>query len=412
MHFNSPGLSAIFNEIKHSDRNHILDLGEMRANTFQFFSAQSCKFHFENLREFLIQQNDESRKHFQTALNDYLTTFSESHQFDVILLWDLINYLSIDQLAILLEKIKPHCKENTLVYSLTYIAKKIPDTPSRFQINTHDSIDIEIIENATREKSLITSSMIVKRLPEFMLETNLFNTTTIESGIVENLLRFTPNLKHQEKNLIKNQYSYEKKTYQSETQSKATQSLTHHASPGLIYFIKYLQKHKRTKVLNLGKDIIENNNLLTKHIGQITAEDLSCRYSEYGFKLGPHTLKFSDNKKFDGILLWDFLNQLDKSTVQEIYYRLIDICQPGTLIYIINFSKQTQKPLPGHYYIQNNGHLKFQAKPSKSDQDENTTTPLSTANLLKVFNNMRIKKSFVLLPGMARGVHEIVLECL
>src|SRR5687767_11639374 len=86
----SPGLTAIYNEIKVSRFNRVLDLGASSAKSFNFFRELSCKIRFANLIECVVDERSNPRvgDDLVRGLAAYLDEFPGEEQFDVILAWD------------------------------------------------------------------------------------------------------------------------------------------------------------------------------------------------------------------------------------------------------------------------------------------------------------------------------------
>ena len=134
----SPGLTTIYNEIKSSQRNRVLDLGPAMAGTFEFLSDLSCKIHFENLSNLLPA--DEalakkiSSKKLQEMLSEYLSTYLKDNQFDIIFTWDYFNYFDQQTLQVLMTCLIKHCRPDTLIHSIRYMNSSIPEQPRGFEI--------------------------------------------------------------------------------------------------------------------------------------------------------------------------------------------------------------------------------------------------------------------------------------
>lgn len=54
--------------------------------------------------------------------------------FDVILTWDLFNYLESAAVKTLMARLTPHCRHETLLFALTFTGREIPDEPGLCRI--------------------------------------------------------------------------------------------------------------------------------------------------------------------------------------------------------------------------------------------------------------------------------------
>src|SRR5690606_3573877 len=97
-------------ELKLSKRNNILDLGSSSAASFQFFSRLSCHIHFEGVDSFLADCGEAwaSGEALRESLDDYLSEFADGKKFDIILTWDIFNYLDRETLQWLVARLNQH----------------------------------------------------------------------------------------------------------------------------------------------------------------------------------------------------------------------------------------------------------------------------------------------------------------
>ena len=137
----SPGITAIYNELKSSTHNSVLDLGSASAASFQFFSRLSCHIHFESIDNFFAECGEAwvSGETLRAGLDEYLSAFSDTKQFDVILAWDIFNYLDRDTLQWLIARLNHHCRPNTLLHSIKLSAA----TCRRYRVIFKYSINIK-----------------------------------------------------------------------------------------------------------------------------------------------------------------------------------------------------------------------------------------------------------------------------
>src|SRR5690606_37566933 len=141
----SPGLTAIFNEVKGSRVNHVLDLGPSSAKNFNFFTQLSCKIRFENLTECLADQYHEGldNESLMASLQQYLDDLqAEKDAFDLILTWDIFNYLDLAGVQWLMRKLSAFCRPGALIHTVKYVSQRIPLQPQEFQILSQYQLQI------------------------------------------------------------------------------------------------------------------------------------------------------------------------------------------------------------------------------------------------------------------------------
>jgi len=128
----SPGIAAIYNEVKHKEKIHILDLGSLSASCFEFFSSISCKIYFESLNDFVIENASLPEADLVRRIENYLLSHDSNEYFDVVLCWDLLSYMPLEAVSVLLTRIRSYCKPHTLIHSIRYLGRNIPQSPARF----------------------------------------------------------------------------------------------------------------------------------------------------------------------------------------------------------------------------------------------------------------------------------------
>ena len=410
--FPSQGLSSILQKIQSSrSRNTILDMGEMRPGTFNYFSKLSCKIHFENLRALFLEIQAKPEITFKQQLDTYLIEYELNTKFDVIFLWDLTNFLSIEEIVYLFKKLQPYCKSNTLIHSLSYIGKLAPDSPSKFQVGANGEIQVENMGKMIPKKSNITTLSILKNLDSFMMETNLFNSNSVSSGISENILKYVPHYNIKDKTLDKKNYAFKQNGVES-FYRKTTEKLNgqHHFTPAIESIINSIKQPARIKLLDLGKDISENNDFLLNFSSQVFNENLSrfvdCNHQAVKFKMSKQTLVYDKNIYFDAIFTWDLFNYLEFDDLKSIGDRLAEVCKVGTKIYVLAYSSAQRPSRPQSFYIKSASDLEFHASEHLVENREK----INSVRLLRAFKNAKIKKTYLMQQNMQKGFCEYVLE--
>jgi len=411
LNLSSPALAAIFNAIEDSPDNNILDLGEMRGGTFSFFSSLNCHFHSENLREFVIDNQAADAELFNHNLDQFISFNDRDKKFDIVLMWDLLNYLPIQQVIYLFEKLKPFCNENTLIHSLTYMTKSIPENPARVSIVDNEHITADIKRPLKPNLHKRTSLTLVKNISDFMMETNLFSTANVSTGIKEDLLRYVPHLQNQQKNLTKKEYSYQHQSFDINANILIERkNLNEYQLPGLFSVLEHTKTTDNAAILDLGYDNQVNGIELLHYAKRIIPENLPAFIKHtQGLRklhLNSKSIAFTPAISVDTILVWDIFNYLSIDEMREVAERIKRCSHTGTLIHILCYSTPKIAAKPQGFYIHKDKHimLKEEAKTEKPDK------LLNSMSLLKVFNNTQIKSTHLLQPGMPKGLYEFVLE--
>lgn len=144
----SPGFELLLGQLQQPRRYHILDLGSAVGANVQFLSSRlACKLTIGDL--FGHPSLSSSAKPVGTGavqgVLDHLNIDHSSACFDVILGWDLFNYLEYDAISTLSQTVRRFCQPGTLMFLLILTQPRIPAQPTRFRIieGTHLAYEVD-----------------------------------------------------------------------------------------------------------------------------------------------------------------------------------------------------------------------------------------------------------------------------
>lgn len=128
----SLGLSALLESMRRKGQGlRILDLGSAVGGNVEFLSQLGCKLHIADLyasRSTALEGEELGQEFFEQL-------FPPDTRFDVVLAWDLFNYLQRKEMARLGLLLRRNCRPGALIFALTWIQKQIPAQPIRFRIH-------------------------------------------------------------------------------------------------------------------------------------------------------------------------------------------------------------------------------------------------------------------------------------
>ena len=129
----APLFHSLIKRLQTGGRWVVLDLGTVHSATIRELGKFRCRLEFVELADGLDSLNGEidPRRIRQTA--DALLPPRRTEQTDIVLCWDLINYLNQPALTAVMECIALRCKRGALAHGLVYSsAKSMPQRPSTF----------------------------------------------------------------------------------------------------------------------------------------------------------------------------------------------------------------------------------------------------------------------------------------
>jgi SAM-dependent methyltransferase len=180
----SLALKALFQGIGNRKVN-VLDLGSAVGSNVEFLSQYGCKLFIEDLYAALSSRT--SGGEGDLAGPDFFAEFlplPEDTRFDVILAWDLFNYLHRKELVTFSEQLRRYSHKGTLLLALISYHKTIPAQPYRFKIKDEESLVYERRTATERPSPRITPAEVTGLLKGFRVDRSFL----LKHGIQEYLL--------------------------------------------------------------------------------------------------------------------------------------------------------------------------------------------------------------------------------
>jgi len=138
----SLALNVLYYQLRYERKYNILDLGPALGANVDFFSQFPCKIYIEDLYRTLASFDYFSPEDGFTPQDvfEYLLPYGESTRFDVIMGWDIFNYLERDEFSSLIAHLAKYCRKGTLIFSLISTLKHIPEKPTTFRILNQEQL--------------------------------------------------------------------------------------------------------------------------------------------------------------------------------------------------------------------------------------------------------------------------------
>ena len=130
---NAPLFHSIIQRLEGGGRWIVLDLGAARSNTIGLFGKFRCRLDIVDMADTLDSlRNESDRRVLRQRVEDALLPRGRE-PIDIVLCWDLINYLSQPALTAVMECIAARCKKGALAHGLIYYSTRtMPQQPGCF----------------------------------------------------------------------------------------------------------------------------------------------------------------------------------------------------------------------------------------------------------------------------------------
>ncbi len=164
----------------------ILDLGPAMGRNVQYLGRFAPKIHIADLYSSLKNlppRRSPDRSRFERILEKDLPK-PGGRPVDLILAWDLLNYLERAQLSQLGQYLGGLCRRESLMFALIANHKQISDTPTRFLIIDADTLRYETPSRSTRPAPQYKEPDLDRLMPAFEVETSFL----LRNGMQEYVL--------------------------------------------------------------------------------------------------------------------------------------------------------------------------------------------------------------------------------
>ncbi|HED16088.1 MAG TPA: hypothetical protein ENI64_04625 [Gammaproteobacteria bacterium] len=147
----------------------ILDLGTVRQSTIDFFSDYHCHILVTGLCDDYVPGEGlgkQTLKQCQQLIKQDISRHSNNH-YDLILFWDLLNYLDKDHVPLLVAPLLPVLTSATRCHSFLYTTANRPSRPGGFEIVSREQMILVPGTTEQNHSKSITQTTLGKFLPHY-----------------------------------------------------------------------------------------------------------------------------------------------------------------------------------------------------------------------------------------------------
>ena len=185
---NAPLFRRLLESQSAERRAVVLDLGPARMETVALFSQFRCRLEFADLGDSLDQLNGEADPLLLRQKAESLLPRRRQEAADIVLCWDLLNYLQRPALMTLMARVAARSRPGTLLHALiVYSAPRMPARPDRYAALPDGRLIIQRTTGAECAAPRYTPEDLRHCLPDYTVETAML----LKNGMQEFLLRST-----------------------------------------------------------------------------------------------------------------------------------------------------------------------------------------------------------------------------
>lgn len=150
----------------------VLDLGSARTANLDFFSRYGGRLTVADFysglrpaRAASMNDNERKAKAFAELLH-----YESSTRFDLILAWDLLNYMTPQEHELLMTSLEPFCLPGTFLLAFVSTQREMPPAPSVYWIQDEETLVYEEREGRPRPCPRYLEQDLLKRMPGLTVE--------------------------------------------------------------------------------------------------------------------------------------------------------------------------------------------------------------------------------------------------
>lgn len=186
---NCPVFTSLMAMMDKMENPAVLDLGPACAANLELLSRFRCKLFIEDVHD-LIESFTGDAPADEAILKNWLgqwTAGTAKQSIDVVLAWDIFNYLEPGPWKIFTDHLTPLLKTGAPLYLLVYTQRDMPALPMQFKAIGLDKLEYRPHTGETRPSPRFNQTELKRRLQNFSVTKSVL----LRNGIQEYLLKRT-----------------------------------------------------------------------------------------------------------------------------------------------------------------------------------------------------------------------------
>jgi len=183
--YRSLALGALLQQLEAGRLHTILDFGPALGGNLKFWSPYASRICFEDYYrtwEELGFPRPADGSYDASTLQS-LFSFDRNDRFDIILTWDVFNYLEPDHTQAIAGFLSRYCRAGALLFALLSSSPSIPSHPHRFRIVNKEQVLYEKVGSGTRPSPRHQPRDVARMVPGFQV----LNSFLLRHGVQEYL---------------------------------------------------------------------------------------------------------------------------------------------------------------------------------------------------------------------------------
>jgi len=359
------GIAALVDEVIQPG-SKVLDLGCLSFGTTQTFLELSCQTFIEDLRSLLLETYASDTQSRATQLSEHLTKKPQRIKIDIVLCWDLFNFMEPELITRLIEEIRPHLKPGTIFHTMLYTGT-MPKAPADFKRLSGFTFNTEPLALQEPLPTYRYSSLkLMKTMGNFSLRSSLLHRKSMRKDLIELMFEYGN---------VKSQNTVRAGGSSGAISAFRKTRLTELPLAALGTALTHTARSPMSKALDVGQKAGRNMQCLQRSVGELFIADLysaiiwhCSRKLPFDSAVQAALRQATLPLNLDCVLLWDLLNFFSAEEIQSITSALYQYLADGGVMHFLLF-KQEQLPVNcGVFEIQQSGLVGTYIHPSGKKQ--------------------------------------------
>lgn len=182
----APLFHSLVDRLGDGGRFVVLDLAAARPATVRLLSQFRCRYEVAELADAIDSLNAEQDPRRLRVLAEAALPARRREPTDIVLCWDLINYLNRPALTAVMESIASRGRVGTLVHALVYYAaRRMPERPASFLPLDEQRLEIVAPGSALRDAPRYSPEDLATCMPRYAVD----RARLLRNGMQEFLFR-------------------------------------------------------------------------------------------------------------------------------------------------------------------------------------------------------------------------------
>jgi len=167
-----------------------LDLGQACDETLRFYAELPSKIYFAGFfgdLKGLAPEPEEDLVGFGKAVEESLP-FAARTRFDLVVTWDLFNYLRLEEVKVLTTYLRRFMSETAPLVSLIWYQKRIPAQPQHFAVFDEQSLEYRPTSPAEMDGPRYKEPELLRAMPSFRVSKSFL----LRNGVQEYVFQPRP----------------------------------------------------------------------------------------------------------------------------------------------------------------------------------------------------------------------------